>query len=80
MQQPSSRQSQCCKKMGEKMGPNTLAAFHAGADFMQAKLEAEDESSDDEALLAGAPMSPTARRAWRNYENNRKEETSPPAP
>ena len=26
--------------MGEKMGPNTLAAFHAGADFMTAKLEA----------------------------------------
>ena len=43
--------------MGEKMGPNTLAAFHAGADFMQAKLAAEeDESSDDEALLAGAPL------------------------
>ena len=42
--------------MGEKMGPNTLAAFHAGADFMQAKLAAEEEdSSDDEALLAGAP-------------------------
>ena len=57
MQQPSSRQSQRCKKMGEKMGPNTLAAFHAGADFMQAKLAAEeDESSDDEALLAGAPL------------------------
>ena len=55
------------QKMGEKMGPNTLAAFHAGADFMQAKLAAEeDESSDDEALLAGAPWSPTARRAWPN--------------
>ena len=41
--------------MGEKMGPNTLAAFHAGADFMQAKLAAEEESSDDEALLSGRP-------------------------
>ena len=38
--------------MGEKMGPNTLAAFHAGADFMAAKLEAEDESSDDEDVEA----------------------------
>ena len=42
--------------MGEKMGPNTIAAFHAGADFMAAKMAEEDESSDDEALLAGAPM------------------------
>ena len=43
--------------MGEKMGPNTLAAFHAGADFMAAKMEEEQQdSSDDEALLAGAPL------------------------
>lgn len=38
--------------MGERMGPNTMGAYHAGADFMRDKLE---ESSDDEALLAGAP-------------------------
>ena len=42
--------------MGEKMGPNTLAAFHAGADFMAAKMAEEQDSSDDEALLAGAPL------------------------
>jgi len=31
--------------MGERMGPNTVAAFHAGADFMRDQ-EADDASSD----------------------------------
>ena len=53
----SAQTPQRLKKMGEKMGPNTLAAFHAGADFMAAKMEEEQQdSSDDEALLAGAPL------------------------
>ena len=41
--------------MGERMGPNTVAAFHAGADFMRDQ-EADDASSDDEAYLDDAAL------------------------
>ena len=64
--------------MGEKMGPNTLAAFHAGADFMQAKLEAEDESSDDEALLAGAPMESYGQARMAELRKQQERRNKPP--
>ena len=70
--------SQRCKKMGEKMGPNTLAAFHAGADFMAAKLEAEDESSDDEALLAGAPMESYGQARMAELRKQQERRNKPP--
>ena len=41
--------------MGERMGPNTVAAFHAGADFMRDQ-EADDASSDDDAYLDDAAL------------------------
>ena len=65
--------------MGEKMGPNTLAAFHAGADFMQAKLEAEeDESSDDEALLAGAPLESYGQARMAELRKQQERRNKPP--
>ena len=65
--------------MGEKMGPNTLAAFHAGADFMQAKLAAEeDDSSDDEALLAGAPMESYGQARRKELEQAAERRNKPP--
>ena len=64
--------------MGEKMGPNTLAAFHAGADFMQAKLETEDESSDDEALLAGAPMESYGQARMAELRKQQERRNKPP--
>ncbi len=59
------------------MGPNTLAAFHAGADFMQAKLEAE-ESSDDEALLAGAPLESYGQARMAELRKQQERRNKPP--
>jgi hypothetical protein len=64
--------------MGEKMGPNTLAAFHAGADFMQAKLEEQEDSSDDEALLAGAPMESYGQARRKELEQAAERRNKPP--
>ena len=65
--------------MGEKMGPNTLAAFHAGADFMQAKLEAEEQdSSDDEALLAGAPLESYGQARMAELRKQQERRNKPP--
>ena len=67
------------QNMGEKMGPNTLAAFHAGADFMQAKLAAEEEySSDDEALLAGAPMESYGQARMAELRKQQERRNRPP--
>jgi hypothetical protein len=63
--------------MGEKMGPNTLAAFHAGADFMAAKMEEED-SSDDEALLAGAPMESYGQARMAELRKQQERRNKPP--
>ena len=60
------------------MGPNTLAAFHAGADFMAAKLEAEDESSDDEALLAGAPLESYGQARMAELRKQQERRNKPP--
>ena len=65
--------------MGEKMGPNTVAAFHAGADFMAAKLaEEEDESSDDEALLAGAPLESYGQARMAELRKQQERRNKPP--
>lgn len=64
--------------MGEKMGPNTLAAFHAGADFMAAKLEEQEDSSDDEALLAGAPMESYGQARRKELEQAAERRNKPP--
>ena len=66
------------QNMGEKMGPNTLAAFHAGADFMAAKLEEQEDSSDDEALLAGAPMESYGQARRKELEQAAERRNKPP--
>ena len=71
-------ESRSAATMGEKMGPNTIAAFHAGADFMQAKLEAEDESSDDEALLAGAPLESYGQARMAELRKQQERRNKPP--
>ena len=64
--------------MGEKMGPNTLAAFHAGADFMAAKMEEEQDSSDDEALLAGAPLESYGQARMAELRKQQERRNKPP--
>ena len=78
MQQPSKQAITALQNMGEKMGPNTLAAFHAGADFMQAKLEEQEDSSDDEALLAGAPMESYGQARMAELRKQQERRNKPP--